>query len=134
MGIGANNFFVAAATRGYFERANVTVLSRNLIPHNAYWTAAAETGYMGLLALMTLLIRPLQLAFFCGWRNRNDRGGDLLLGLATSFLIVCIHSYFEWNFFLDQIQYVFAIDLGLIAGLTGQLGYWRPAKRLGKHS
>jgi hypothetical protein len=128
MGIGANNYFVAAATRGYFERAKVPILSQNLIPHNAYWTTAAETGYIGIAALLIFLLRPMQLAFFCGWRNRNDRRGDLLLGLFTSFLIVFIHSWFEWNLFLAEVQYVLAIDLGLIAAMAGQLNYW-PLKR-----
>jgi O-antigen ligase len=120
-GIGANNFFVAATTRGYYKRADVSPLSNNLIPHNIYWVTAAETGYVGLLALFIFLIRPLVLALSCGWRNRDVRG-DLLLGLATSLIIAYIHSYFEWSFFQDQGQYFFAIEIGIIAGLAEQLG------------
>ena len=56
-----------------------------------------------------------------------DRG-DLLLGLGVALLTVYIHSYFEWIFFTTYVQYMFAITVGLVAGLAQQLGYWRPAK------
>jgi O-antigen ligase/polysaccharide polymerase Wzy-like membrane protein len=124
MGIGANNFVVVANVQGYYERANVGFQNTTTFPHNIYWTAAAETGYFGLFALMILLLRPLMFALACGWRYRNDRRGDLLLGLAVSFFIVYVHSYFEWVFFTDHVQYFFAIDLGIVAGLAEQLGYF----------
>jgi hypothetical protein len=121
MGIGANNFVVVANVQGYYERANVEHLNTSTFPHNIYWTAVAETGYFGLLALMIFLIRPLTFALACGWRHRNDRRGDMLLGFAVSLFIVYIHSYFEWVFFTDQVQYFFALDIGIIAGLAQQL-------------
>jgi O-antigen ligase len=125
MGFGANNFTVVANTHGYFERSGVTWTSRNDIVHNLYWLTAAETGYIGIIALVVFLLHPLIVALRCGWRNREDRRGDLLLGIGTAFIIIYIHSYFEFNFVLFNIQYVFAITLGLVAGLATQLGYWR---------
>ena len=77
---------------------------------------------------MLLLLQPLVAAFVCGWRNRGDRRGDLLLGLGVALLTVYIHAYFEWIFFTTYVQYMFAITAGLIAGLAQQLGYWRRAK------
>jgi hypothetical protein len=121
MGIGANNFVVFSNMHGFYQRANVTDKNRTTFPHNIYWTTAAETGYVGLIALMVFLLRPLWIALLFGWRYRNDRRGDLLLGLATSLAIFYVHSYFEWSFLIDQVQYIFAINLGLIAALTRQL-------------
>jgi O-antigen ligase len=125
MGFGANNFTVVANTHGYFDRSGVAWTSRNDIVHNLYWLTAAETGYIGIIALVVFLLHPLIVALRCGWRNREDRRGDLLLGIGTAFIIIYIHSYFEFNFVLFNIQYVFAITLGLVAGLATQLGYWR---------
>jgi O-antigen ligase len=123
MGIGANNFVVVSNIKGYAERAGVNEENRHTFPHNIYWTTAAESGYIGLIALLFFLVRPFSLALAWGWRHRKDLRGDLLLGLATTLLIVDIHSYYEWIFFTDRIQYILAIDLGLIAGLLAQLGY-----------
>lgn len=119
-GIGANNFFVVADTEGYYNRANVAIMSADLMPHNLYWLTVAETGYVGLAALIIFLLSPLLLALSCGWRHRKDQRGDLLLGLATSLLIVYIHSYYEWIFVTDYIQYFFAIEIGMIAALAQQ--------------
>lgn len=129
-GVGANNFVIVANVGGYFDRAGVTwaVGSRSAHVHNIYWLTLAETGYLGLAALLFLLFCPLKAALVCGWRHRADRRGDLLLGLGVSLLILYIHCYYEWIFFLAAVQYIFAINLGLIAGLTQQLGYWRKAE------
>jgi len=127
LGVGPNNYVVAANTKGYFDRAKVapTYFSRSTNVHNVYWLAAAETGYLGLVAFVLVLLRPLTTAFICGWRYRQDRRGDLLLGLGMSLLVVYIHCFFEWIFVTVQVQYIFAITAGLVAGLAQQLGYWR---------
>jgi len=126
MGIGANNYVVVANTGGYNERAQVVAIAGSLSTnvHNAYLLSAAETGYFGVISLVLLLLHPLIVAFHCGWRNREDRRGDLLLGLGATLLIVYIHCFFEWVFFSFQTQYLFAMTLGLVAGLAQQLGYW----------
>lgn len=129
MGIGANNLVVFANVQGYYDRAGVGNKNDITFPHNIYWVTAAETGYIGIVALMIFLGRPLFFALACGWRNRQDRRGDALLGLATSLLIVYVHSYFEWIFLTDQIQYLFAINIGLIAGLAAQMGPSGPAQK-----
>jgi hypothetical protein len=129
-GVGANNFVLVANLKGYEDRAGTAFRteSRSALIHNIYWLAAAETGYIGLVALLLLLIRPMIVAFRCSWRNRRDRRGDLLLGFATALLVFYVHSYYEWTFFSDQVQYLFAMTVGMIAGLAQQLGYWaRPS-------
>jgi O-Antigen ligase len=133
MGVGANNYVVVANGSGYLERAGVAwnTGSRGTSVHNAYWLAAAETGYLGVAVIVFLLLRPLTVAFICGWRNPNDRRGDLLLGLGTSLLLVAVHSLFEWGLFLSSVQYSCAMIMGMVAGLAQQLGYWRSARAYG---
>jgi O-antigen ligase len=129
LGVGANNYVVVANGGGYLDRANVSWAggSRGTLVHNAYWLAAAETGYLGVAALILLMFYVTVSALRCGWRNRNDPRGDLLLGLGVSLVIVSIHNRYEWIFFFPFAQYLFAITTGLIAGLTVQLGYWQRA-------
>jgi len=121
LGTGANNFVVFANASGYYEKAEVSDKNRNAYPHNIYWLTAAETGYFGIVAFVVFLLRPLSLALSYAWRYRSDPRGNLLFGLATSLAMVFVHSFFEKNFFYDQIQYLFALNLGLIAGLVNQI-------------
>jgi O-antigen ligase len=125
MGIGANNYVVVANLGGYMENAGVAgrSASRATLVHNAYWVAAVETGYLGLIALALLMFRTTTSAFRASWQNRSDVRGDLLLGLGVSLLIVSIHNMFEWMFFMPASQYLFAMTTGLIAGLSGQLAH-----------
>jgi O-antigen ligase len=81
-------------------------------------------GYVGLLAVVFMLLSPLIVALRCGWRNRGDRRGDLLLGLGATLLTVYLHSFFEWIFVVFPAQYLFAITVGMIAGQAQRLGYW----------
>jgi O-antigen ligase len=126
LGIGANTYVVVANTGGYNTRAGVAWIigSDSAQVHNAYYLVTAETGYLGLFTFILMLLQPLIVAFRCGWRNRRDKRGDLLLGLGMSLFIVYIHSYFEWVFVTFPSQYLFALDAGLVAGLATQLGYW----------
>ena len=127
MGIGANHFTYVANVDGYFTRVGeVWGLGRSSNVHNVYWLVAAETGYIGLIAFVSFLLAPLIAAFRCSVRHLGDPRGDLLLGLGCALLVVYIHSFEEWIFVVFDSQYVLAIVMGLIAGLTQELNYWRP--------
>jgi O-antigen ligase len=129
-GVGANQY-VVVANEGYRQQASLYRSQIGLgstvyyvIVHNVYALVAAETGYLGLVTFVLLLARPLFIAFRCGWRNRRDSRGDLLLGIGVALLMIYIHCYFEWVFLTFEPQYMFALELGLVAGLSRQLGYW----------
>ena len=124
-GIGSNHYIVISNMDGYDQAAGVPPRSRTSIVHNVYWLVAAETGYLGLITFVLFLLRPLSVAFLCGWHNRGDQRGDLLLGLGVALLAVYIHCYFEWMFLRPEAQYMFAQGVGLVAGLAQQLGYWQ---------
>jgi len=127
LGVGANHYVFVANTQFYDRKAGVAPIAASLGTnvHNVYLLVTAETGYLGLVTFMAMLLHPLFVSFRCGWRNQKDIRGDVLLGLGISLLIIYVHSYFEWIFVTYQQQYMFAIDVGLIAGLATQLGYWR---------
>jgi O-antigen ligase len=128
-GVGANQYVYAAYEGDYYRKAGVGYSSWGIDVHNVYWLVAAETGYIGLITFVPLLLYPVFVAFRCGWRNRRDQRGDLLLGLGVALLAVYIHSFFEFAFVLFEVQYLFVIALGMTAGLARQLGYWGPRLR-----
>jgi O-antigen ligase len=132
-GVGANHFAVIANVDEYDKRAGVVSYFSGLAGnvHNFYYLTAAETGYGGLIALLLLLVRPLIVAFRCGWRSKGDYRGDLLLGLGVALLVVYLHSWVEWEMALFAPEYLVAIAIGLIAGNAQQLGYWKPVQHLG---
>ena len=129
MGVGANHYVAAANNLGYNQKSGLSWANFGAYVHNAYLLIAAETGYLGLAAFVLLLLRPLIVAFLCGWRNRKDKRGDVLLGLAVGLLTVYIHNFFEWIFVSFQCEYLFAANAAMIAGLAQQLGYWKQTRK-----
>ncbi len=133
LGIGANNFVVVANAQGYMERGGVTAFggSRSGHVHNFFLLTTAEIGFLGIVALAFVLLLPLLTAFKCGWRNRYDPKGDLLLGLGVGLLMVYLHSFYEWIFVTSTVQYFFAVMTGMVAGVSQQLGYWGHGRKSG---
>jgi hypothetical protein len=125
LGVGADNFVLAANTGGYYIRAGVDWSNFRATVHNLYWLTLAENGYLGLAAYVIFLLAPLTVALRCGVRHRRDIRGDLLIGLGVALLLVYMQNFEEWIFITYRVQYVFVMDVGLIAGLAIQLGYWR---------
>lgn len=123
MGIGANQYVVMVNTGGYSDRAGVvpTSGSRSANVHNTYLLVRAETGLIGLAGFLGLLLTPLFLAFRASWRHRKDPRGDLLLGLGVTLAVVAVHCFYEWIFVVYPVQALFAMDLGIIAGLVRQM-------------
>ncbi|PZQ61709.1 MAG: hypothetical protein DI544_03500 [Sphingomonas taxi] len=136
LGVGANNYVTVANTQGYSDRAGVAPIfgSRSAHVHNAYLLAAAETGWAGLVGFTTMMLWPVLVALRCAWRFRRDPRGDILLGLGVTMAIVSLHSLYEWIFVTFNTEYMYALAVGLIAGIAQQMGYWgtpRPRKRGG---
>lgn len=131
LGIGSNHYVYVAKNFGYSERAGVAPAetNRNNIVHNAYWLAAAETGYPGLLTFCLMLVVPLVTALRNGWRERGNAEGNLLLGFGVALLIVYMHSMYEWVIFAKEVQYLLFTTMGMIFGISLRMAAMRqPAK------
>ena len=122
-GVGANQYTLVANVEGYSQRAGVVWNkgSRAANVHNIYYLFAAETGWLGAIAFTLLLLNGMLLAFKYGWNRRHDERAQLLLGLGVMIATVMIHSMFEWIMATSTAQYLMAVDLGLIAGLSTQV-------------
>lgn len=127
LGIGINQYSVVGVRGAYFKRAaedrsgprnpSGEAPQYGGIVHNIYWLTAAELGYVGFLAFAWLLLSPLCLAFWHGWRTHNDIRGDLLLGISVGLLGLYLHGTLEWTFRQTQISYLFWTMAAIAAAL-----------------
>lgn len=126
LGVGANHYVVVANTKGYSERAGVAwqETSRATSVHNSYLLIWAETGILGLLTFVFLLISSIWTCVVQAFRNRREKASDILIGIAGGLCAVALHSLYEWMFVTFQGQYLLAISLGIAAGIIR----WMQAK------
>lgn len=128
-GVGMNHYVYVAKNFGYAERAGVLQNEVNLsnIVHNVYWLTAAETGYLGLIALCLMFAVPAITALAVGWRERASAEGHLLIGCGVALIVVYLHSYYEWIYYAKEVQYPFFTIMGMVYGIAEQLRLRRVA-------
>lgn len=122
-GIGANHYVVVANTKGYSQSGGVAwrESSRATNVHNSYLLVWAETGFLGLLTLIYLLASAIITSLVMAFRHRREPISNILIGLVGGFCAVALHSFYEWMFVTYQGQYMFAISLGLAAGIIRRM-------------
>lgn len=120
MGVGANQYVLVANAGGYSQRAGVvwSTGSRSANVHDFYLLTHAETGPIGLACAVLWLVVAMVVAGTHAWRDRRDPRGEIHLGIAVAVLVVSIHNFYEWIFVTSEVQYLFAINLGLTAGMA----------------
>ncbi len=121
-GVGANHYVLIANTQGYSQRAGVAwnTGSRATSVHNTFLLVWAETGIFGLIAVAVLLVTTVATSIAWAFKTRQALPSNMLFGLGGGFLAIFSHAFFEWVFVTYNVQYVFAVSLGLAAGLITQ--------------
>jgi O-antigen ligase len=121
-GIGPNHYVFVANTQGFSNRARVdwSAANRSAIVHNAYLLQTAESGYAGLITMVSLLGSAIFLAFRTAKKYRKTGRSETLIGVGCGVIAITIHSFYEWVFFVATSQYLFAISLGLIGGIAAR--------------
>jgi O-antigen ligase len=119
-GIGANQYVVVANTGGYSQRAGVNWNSgsRATNVHNFYLLTRAELGLAGAFAFILLIISAIAFSIRQSWADRRDARGEVALGIAVALTVAAFHHFFEWIFVMAEVQYVFAISIGMAGGLA----------------
>jgi O-antigen ligase len=112
LGIGLNNFVFVIA-----KYDDIGVTPRHISPaHNIYFLTVAETGILGLLAFLLLLI-----GIFAGsWQGLKSKdpflaacAAGLLAGLAAAL----VHSNLGWLWRYDVVHVTFWFVVGLALAL-----------------
>lgn len=136
LGVGANNYVLIDNIGGYAERAGVSWFqkSRSEPVHNSYLLVLAELGWIGLIGLVGLLVSVMAL----GWSSLrwlpSGESSDLIVGVLGAIIITSIHSAYEFVPMMFSMHYMFAMDFGLLTGLTSvalRVRRERAAKSLG---
>jgi O-antigen ligase len=122
MGIGPNHYVLVANIGGYSAAAGVAwrTESRSTNVHNSYLLVTAETGFLGLIAFVTLIGCAIWTAFRTAFRYRKYQASELLIGVGCGIIAMSIHGLFEWMFVVYPTQYVLAVGFGFIAGLRAR--------------
>lgn len=124
-GTGPNQYVIVANTAGYSDRGGVIPVegSRSAHVHHLYLLVTAETGWLGLLLVIIMIVGLIKIALHTAFKFRDDSRGDLLLGLGVSLIVVSVHSFYEWILMSFYGQYMFAITAGLVVGIARQVSY-----------
>lgn len=127
-GVGPNHYVLVANTGGYSQRAGViwNSGSRGANVHNTYLLVLAESGIIGLISLVVLLMAVIFTTATYAFRNRRLVEAEILVGIAAAFCAIFLHSFYEWVLVTYHSQYLIATSLGVAAGLIRQL----PSKHL----
>ena len=76
--------------------------------------------WLGLFAVVALFLWPIMKGLRFGLRRDGDWRGEVALGSTVAVIAAAAHSLYEWIFVSYQAQYVFAIAVGMLAGLIKQ--------------
>lgn len=116
-GVGANQFVFVSNRDGYAARAGVAwqQANRSIPVHNAYLLARAETGWLGQVSFIIILIFPMIVAFWLAFKDRKSQFGELILGCAVALVAIIVHNNYEFAIHTVDVQALLFINLGIIA-------------------
>lgn len=119
LGVGANMYVWNSIHEGYADRAGVSWLPQNRSKpvHNAYLLARAETGWLGEIAIILMLVVPLLTAFRTAFADRKNPTGELALGISFALLTNIIHNNWEFDLHSAAVQSMLFLNFGLIAAM-----------------
>jgi O-antigen ligase len=128
LGVGANNFVLVGNVKGYAARAGVDPMeaNRSKPTHNAYLLAKAETGWLGEIALIFLLLIPPYRGLRFGFAKKKGADGETALGSAMAVIVIALHSNYEYAIHMYNALSLTVLNIGIISSL---LTFRRPNLR-----
>lgn len=123
LGVGPNQYVRVANLGGYSERAGVAwnYANRTAPVHNSYLLVWAESGLLGLLGLLTILLSTVVVGLKAIRRLAWDERSELMIGLLTTLIVASAHIAFEWLFMTNYVHYLLAMSAGALVGITATL-------------
>ncbi|MBU2357934.1 MAG: hypothetical protein KKB02_03245, partial [Alphaproteobacteria bacterium] len=61
-----------------------------------YLLIAAETGWIGLITFVMLIVWPILRGLAFAFGNRSDPRGEIVLGASVALLAAALHGFYEW--------------------------------------
>jgi O-antigen ligase len=125
LGVGAGNYSAA------YPRYQVPGWDESLThAHNYYINVAAETGALGLLAFLAVVVAALYLAWRATRATDTHRAGQgaligtnaraLAIGFAAVLVALCVHNLTD-DLFVHAMELQFGLTLGVLARLAAPM-------------
>jgi O-antigen ligase len=116
-GVGPNLYVSTANTQGYAGRAGVAwnYANRAAPVHNAYLLARAESGWLGQIALILLLLVPACTGVYYGLSRRIGEGGEYALGAGIGLWVNIVHNNYEFAFVSYNVMGLVMVNIALVA-------------------
>ena len=123
IGVGPNQYLLVANIGGYSSRAGVAwnAANRSAPVHNSYYFITAELGFLGLLGMVTILFSMIWTGIRALKRVGLGERSDILAGVVATLIIVSAHLAFEWLVATNYVQYMLAMTIGTLVGITAPL-------------
>lgn len=123
LGVGPNQYLLVANIGGYSSRAGVAwnAANRSAPVHNSYYFITAELGFLGLVGMITMLLSLIWTGFRGIKRVGLGERADILVGVTSTLIIVSAHLAFEWLVATNYVQYLLAMCIGTLVGVTAPL-------------
>lgn len=136
LGAGANTYVTVSNLQGYAQRAGViwNQGSRSAPVHNAYLLARAETGWLGNITLILILVVPMVVGMRIAFADRQSPLGGVALGSAVAAVMAIVHNNYEYAWLLEEPQRVYFINLAVIAAASLALRQSRRAAKQAKRA
>jgi len=115
LGAGANRYVTVSNVGGYTSRAGVAWTSSAAPVHSTFYLVTAEMGWIGLIGFVTILLAGLVKSRQASKRASGTLHGEYATGLAVTFVMVAIHSQYEWITMLYLVHIPIAFSLGIVA-------------------
>jgi O-antigen ligase len=96
-------------TYSYFVKKYPSFIGGSMYPHNSFLQMTAETGFVGLLMFLVLLISFL----IAGFGHIAQKNSYLVLGLVSGIFAFLVQSFFDTNLYALQLVVLFWYMLGL---------------------
>jgi O-antigen ligase len=101
-GSGLNTYSVVGRNYKIMEEGGI-------YPHNSFLQMAAETGVIGLVSFVWILI----VLFRSGFQTLSRKKDPLLLGILAGILAFLVQSFFDTNLYALQLVVLFWFMMGL---------------------
>jgi O-Antigen ligase len=110
-GVGLNNFSYVLTNQTQYRQHFEAMKNEEQagVCHHIYWLTVAETGYIGLILYLLLIVRLCWSALRGAWRNKSIHG-TLLFGVFLGFGALQASGFYEWAFRLTPVMQLFAIQ------------------------
>jgi putative inorganic carbon (hco3(-)) transporter len=96
-------------TYSYFVKKYPSFVGGSMYPHNSFLQMTAETGFVGLLVFLALLIS----FFIAGFTHISKKNSYLVIGLVSGMSAFLVQSFFDTNLYALQLVVLFWYMLGL---------------------